>query len=126
MLTWLQAFSASVDGAAALLDCSANVTAALVQTLQHSVSEPSRPAASAAMQCLANLTQTQRGVRAALQANLPPALTATVKQVAAFKTHTSWLSLSAEAEMTLLHAAMHQMECSFQRVLKFACFKHHC
>ena len=77
----MQAMSVSVDGAAALLDSSSDVTAALVHTLQQSASEPSQPAANAAMQCLANLTRTQVGVKASVRAELAPAVTAIVQQV---------------------------------------------
>lgn len=75
--------SSSIDGSAALLDSPGDVTAALVQTLQQTASQPSSAAAVSAMQCLANLTRTQRGVKAALQADLPQSITDSVKQVGA-------------------------------------------
>lgn len=77
--------SSSIDGSAALLDSPVDVTAALMQTLQQAASQPSSPAAVSAMQCLANLTRTQRGVKAALQADLPHTITDSVKQVGADK-----------------------------------------
>lgn len=77
--------SSSIDGSAALLDSLVDVTSALVQTLQQAASQPSSSAAVSAMQCLANLTRTQRGVKAALQADLPHTITDIVKQVGADK-----------------------------------------
>lgn len=79
----LQAFSVSIDGSAAILDSSANASAALVRTLQQSIPGPDSTASIAALQCLANLTRTHRGVAAALQALLPACLVALVTQVKA-------------------------------------------
>ncbi|DBA83983.1 TPA: 50S ribosomal protein L3 [Trebouxia sp. C0004] len=78
----LQAFSVSIDGSAALLDCSENASEALVHSLQQSVPGPHCSAAVAALQCLANLTRTRQGVSAALQAQLPSCLVTFVNQAA--------------------------------------------
>ena len=77
----MQAFSVSIDGSAALLNCSENASEALVHSLQQSVPGPDSSAAVAALQCLANLTRTRRGVSAALQAQLPSCLVTVVNQV---------------------------------------------
>ena len=77
----MQAFSVSIDGSAALLNCSENASEALVHSLQQSVPGPDSIAAVAALQCLANLTRTCQGVSAALQAQLPSRLVTVVNQV---------------------------------------------
>ena len=78
---FLQAFSVSIDGSAALLNCSANASEALVHTLQQSAPGPDSSAAIAALECLANLTRTHTGVTAALAAQLPSCLVTVVNQV---------------------------------------------
>ncbi|DBB02480.1 hypothetical protein WJX82_008721 [Trebouxia sp. C0006] len=85
-ISCLQAFSVSIDGSAALLNCSENASEALVHSLQQSVPGSDSIAAVAALQCLANLTRTRRGVSAALQAQLPSCLVTVVNQALQVRT----------------------------------------
>lgn len=77
----MQALSNSIDGAAALLDCSVDAISALVQLLQQLPADQDTETAVAAMQCLSNLTRSRKGVEAALQAQLPLCVVTFVTEV---------------------------------------------
>ena len=77
----MQALSNSIDGAAALLDCSVDATGALVQLLQQLPADQDIETAVAAMQCLSNFTRSKKGVEAALQAQLPLCVVTSVTEV---------------------------------------------
>lgn len=84
LCTNMQAFSNSIDGATALLDCQISPVAALVGRLQLLPQQPDEQdmeTAVAAMQCLSNLTRGKKGVDVALEAQLPLCIVTVVTEV---------------------------------------------